>query len=235
VRAIVASIDARARAGPMRLEAGPSASEAARTRAHPRATPAHLRAAPARRWATGKTRTTWPERPDDDRREPVTLERVNTAPHSSSAGAGAPKASLPPRLLRGITAVRKRLPHATDFGELFECFDDRIARAPELWEHSHLREHEPLVAIAVAVARRYRPGFEPLRHRVFELGHTGFWHGAVAGNNALACLFFDEHVALGLVTVSNAFDGSSRTDFVRFGQVGLDCPSAARSRGRMPS
>lgn len=130
--------------------------------------------------------------------------------------------------------MRRRLPRATDFGALFECFDDRIASSPDLWEHSHLREHELLYAIAVAASREYRPGFEPRASRVYEIGDTGFWHGAVVGSNALACIFYDEGVGLGLITVSNAFDGSNRTDFVRFGRVVLGRPTVPISLGRMP-
>lgn len=185
-----------------------------------------------------------PNDPSDDRRGAVTLERVNAASQpfssssssssSSSAGAGAPKPGVPPRLLRGIHAVRKRLPRATDFGELFDCFDDRIASAPELWEHSHMREHELLLAIAVAVGREHRPGFEPRAGRLFEIGDTGFWHGCIMGSNALACIFYDEGVELGLVAVSNAFDGSNRTDFVRFGRVVIGRPTVTVSPGRTP-
>jgi hypothetical protein len=145
---------------------------------------------------------------------------------SSSSASGPSTAAVPPRLLRAIDTVRARLPTATDFAELYERFDDHIARAPELWESSHLREDDVLFSIAVTVAARIRPGFQALMCSLYEVGDTGFWHGAVTGTNALACLFYDERAGIGLVALSNPFDGTGRTDFVRLTRVMLAPPSS---------
>lgn len=154
---------------------------------------------------------------------------------SSSDSSSAPKLGVPPRLLRGILAVRLRLPTAKDFGKLYACFDDRVARVPELWDSSRVVEHPLLCSIAVGVGRRYRPGFEPKACRIFEVGGTGFLHGAVIGTTGLAGLFYDEHVGMGLVALNNPFDGTNRIDFVRFGQVVLGSPSVAEGAAtRMP-
>jgi hypothetical protein len=123
--------------------------------------------------------------------------------------------------------VRKRLPRATDFARLYEHFDDHVARAPELWPCSTLRDDQVLFSIAVTIARQFRAGFEPLTCMLYEVGDTGFWHGAVMGTNALVCLFYDERVGLGLAALSNPFDGTHRTDFVRFTKVRLGGPSTA--------
>lgn len=131
---------------------------------------------------------------------------------------------MPPSLLQAVEDVRQHLRTATDFGELFERFDDHIARAPSLREHSHRREEQHLFSIAVTLAARYRPGFQPFSCRLYEIGDTGFLHGAVMGNNAMACLFYDERVGVGLVAVSNAFDGSNRTELFRFGPPRLGPP-----------
>lgn len=121
--------------------------------------------------------------------------------------------------------MRMRLPTARDFGKLYECFDDRVARAPELWESSHLVEHPLSYSVAVAVGQRYRPGFQPKSCRILEVGDTGFLHGAVIGTTGLACLFYDERLGMGLVALCNPFDGSNRTDFVRFGPKMIGPPS----------
>lgn len=160
--------------------------------------------------------------------------RSSSSPNSAHSS-GAPELRIPPRLARGIIAVRLRLPTAKDFGRLYECFDDRIARVPELWESSRIVEQPLLRSIAVGVGRRYRPGFEPKACRIFEIGDTGFLHGAVIGTTGLACLFYDEQVGMGLVALSNPFDGTNRTDFVRFGQVLLGSPSVVEgAASRMP-
>lgn len=157
------------------------------------------------------------------------VHRVNAPSHPSSCSSsatGASKAAVPPHLLRAIDGVRKRLPKATDFAKLYERFDDHIARAPELWESSHLREDDVLFSIAVTIAAKLRPGFQPLMCSLYEVGDTGFWHGAVTGTHALACLFYDEHMGIGLVAVSNPFDGTGRTDLVRFTKV-MPAPASA--------
>jgi hypothetical protein len=127
--------------------------------------------------------------------------------------------------------VRQRLPTAKDFATLYELFDDRIAMAPGLWDCSRLRDNELLLSVAVTVAERLRPGFEPKTCRLYEIGDTGFWHGAVIGNRALACLFYDERMGLGLIALSNPFDGTHRTDFVRFthGMLGHSSPEGDAS------
>jgi hypothetical protein len=144
---------------------------------------------------------------------------------SSSDSSRAPEGGIPPRLLRGIIAVRQYLPKATEFSTLFEMFDDRVVRAPGFWDHSHLRDNELLRSIAVNLATRLRPGFEAKACRIYEVGDLGFWHGAVIGTNALACIFYDERMNLGLVTLSNPFDGTNRTELVRFKPVTRDHPS----------
>jgi len=154
---------------------------------------------------------------------------------SSSDSSRAPELGVPPRLLRGILAVRLRLPTARDFGKLYECFDDRVARAPELWGSSRVVEYPLLRSIAVRVGQRYRPGFEPKACKIFEIGRTGFLHGAVIGTTGLACLFYDEQVGMGLVALSNPFDRTNRTDFVRFGPLVLGSPSVVDDAAtRMP-
>jgi hypothetical protein len=131
--------------------------------------------------------------------------------------------------VRAIDHVRAHLPKATDFAELYERFDDRVARAPELWDNSQPREHQVLFSIAVAISRQIRPGFEPKTCMLYEVGDTGFWHGAVLGSNALACLFYDQRGGLGLVALSNPIAGAGPTDFVRFAHGTLVPPSAAGS------
>jgi hypothetical protein len=126
---------------------------------------------------------------------------------------------VPPRLLRAIDTLRKLLPRATDFAELYEHFDDHLVRTPELWASSEPREDDFLFALAVAIATRFRPGFQPLSWSLYEVGDTGFWHGAVKGTNAMACLFYDERAGLGLVVLNNPFDGTCETHFVRFTRV----------------
>lgn len=121
--------------------------------------------------------------------------------------------------MRGIVAVRQFLPKAKEFSELYEMFDDRVVRVPGFWDHSHHRDNELLRSIAVTVSTKLRPGFEERACRIYEVGTTGFWHGAVIGTNALACIFFDERMNLGLVTLSNPFDGTHRTELVRFKPV----------------
>lgn len=137
--------------------------------------------------------------------------------------------------MRGILAVRLRLPTARDFGTLYECFDDRVVRVPGLWESSRVVEHPLSSSIAIAVGQRYRPGFEVKAGRILEVGDTGFLHGAIFGTTGLAVVFYDEHVTMGLVALTNPFDGSNRTDFVRFGPAVLGPPSVFdEAAGRMP-
>jgi hypothetical protein len=159
---------------------------------------------------------------------------MNGSSHASSAGPSA--ASVPPHLQQGIEAVRARLRDASDFAELFQCFDERIARSPELWSSSRVRHDDLLVAIVASIAARLRPGFQLVRCSLYEVGDTGFWHGALMGTNAMACLFYDEQVGIGLVTLSNPFDGSGQTDFVRLTKVtrpraGAEGCPPGRSRG----
>lgn len=219
------------------LASGQPVGHSRRSSARPSATPTHPSAASAHPLATPRARSTSHEKPDDARREAVTLERVNEPSRSpsSSDSSRAPELRIPPRLARGIIAVRLRLPTAKDFGKLYECFDDRVARVPELWESSQIIEQPLLGSIAVGVGQRYRPGFEPKASRIFEIGDTGFLHGAVIGTTGLACLFYDEHLGMGLVALSNPFDGTNRTDFVRFGPMMLGSPSGVESATtRMP-
>lgn len=155
---------------------------------------------------------------------------MNEPSHTSSDPSGAREPGVPPRLLRGIHTVRRRLPKAKDFAELYECFDERVAQVPELWASSQLRDDPSLYSIVVAVATTCRPGFEPKGCRLYTVGDTGFWHGAIIGSNALACLFYDEPVGLGLAAVSNPFDGTGYTHFVRFTRVPVGSPSEAGTR-----
>jgi len=144
---------------------------------------------------------------------------VNAPTNPSSSAprfGGVAKADVPRRLRRAIEAVRKRLPEATDFGELYELFDERVGRAPGLWEHSLRREHQLLFSMAVNIAQQRRPGYEPHTSMLFDIGDTGFSHGVVAGNNAIASLFFDEPVGMGLVAVCDPFDRRSGIEYVRF-------------------
>lgn len=121
--------------------------------------------------------------------------------------------------------MRQFLPRAKEFTELFELFDDRVVRAPGFWDHSHLRDNALLRSIAVHVSTKLRPGFEAKACRIYEVADLGFWHGAVIGTNALACIFYDATINLGLVTLSNPFDGTNRTELVRFKPVPRDHPS----------
>jgi hypothetical protein len=136
--------------------------------------------------------------------------------------------------MRGIRTVRHRLPRDRDLATLFELFDERIARVPELWESSNLREHPVLGSIAVIIARQVRPSFEPKACRLYEVGDTGFWHGALVSSDTLACLFYDELMGLGLVALSNPLEGTP-TEFIRFTRVTLGPPdAAAEAPWRMP-
>jgi len=136
--------------------------------------------------------------------------------------------------MRGIRTVRQRLPTARDFATLFELFDERVAKVPELWESSNLRDHSVLSEIAVIIARQLQPSFEPGACRLYEVGDTGFWHGALVSSDTLACLFYDELMGLGLMALSHPFDGSP-TAFIRFTRVPLGDPSApAEAPWRMP-
>jgi hypothetical protein len=128
--------------------------------------------------------------------------------------------------MRGIRTVRQRLPTARDFATLFELFDERVARVPELWASSNLREHPMLGSTAVIIARQLRPSFEPRACRLYEVGDTGFWHGALVSSDTLACLFYDELMGLGLMALSNPFDGTP-TAFIRFTRVTLGPPDGA--------
>lgn len=125
--------------------------------------------------------------------------------------------------MRAIEAVRKQLPAATDFARLYELFEDRVGRAPELWEHSHEREHELLLSISVHLARQLQPRHEPRKCVLFEVGDTGFWHGLVLGDDTLAVVFYDDRTRMGLEVVRNAF-GSGHTAFVRFRPTTLGDP-----------
>ena len=136
--------------------------------------------------------------------------------------------------MRGIRTVRQRLSTARDFATLFELFDERVARVPELWQSSNLREHPLLGSIAVIIARQVRPSFEPKACRLYEVGDTGFWDGALVSGDTMACLFYDELMGLGLMALGNPFDGSP-TAFIRFTRVPLGPPDAPDDASlRMP-
>jgi hypothetical protein len=142
---------------------------------------------------------------------------MNASSHPSCAcsSSGAPTAELPRRLRRAIETVRKRLPQASPFPQLYALFQDRVGGAPGLWEHSHRREHQLLFSIAVHLARQLRPDFEPRTSMLFEVGDTGFSHGVVMGGETLVCLFYDERTRMGLAAISRPFEGGSAR-FVRF-------------------
>lgn len=133
----------------------------------------------------------------------------------SCSSSSAPTAEIPRRLRRAIELVRKRLPQASQFPQLYGLFQERVGGAPGLWEHSHRREHQLLFSIAVHLGRQLRPGFEPRTSMLFEVGGTGFSHGAVMGDETLVCLFYDERTSTGLAAISRPFEGGS-TRFVRF-------------------
>lgn len=115
--------------------------------------------------------------------------------------------------------MRRQLPGATDFEQLYELFDERVGRAPGLWEHSHRREHQLLFSMAVNIAQQVRPGFEPQSSMLFDVADTGFSHGVVVGTTAMACLFYDEHAGVGLVTICEPSPWGRVLELVRFRPV----------------
>jgi hypothetical protein len=148
---------------------------------------------------------------------------ASTYTSSSPHFVGSAELRAPRRLRRAIESIRKRLPEASDFGQLYELFHERIGGAPCLWEHSRRREHQLLFSMVVHISRQLRPGYEPHTSMLFDIGDTGFSHGVVMGNDALASVFHDEHVGMGLVAVCNPFDRGGleyvRCKPVMFGHV----------------
>lgn len=125
----------------------------------------------------------------------------------------------PPELLRALEALRERLPVETELSELYELFDDRMVRTPALWSSSEPGHHDLLYGIVTTLAPRLRPGWLPMHDSFYEVRGTGFWHGAVYGTNAMACVFYDEGMSMGLIALCNPFDGSGQTHLVRITQV----------------
>lgn len=117
----------------------------------------------------------------------------------------------------------------TDFGELYECYDDHVVHRPELWDCSRAGGNARLTTLVTTVATRLRPEFLALSSCHYEILGTGFWHGMVTGTG-IACFFYDEPSGRGLMALLDPFDGSAMTHFGRFTRVMLD-----RVDGRMPN
>lgn len=167
--------------------------------------------------ATARTGSNRSKRPSDGRERAVTVVAMST-PQASQAEPTT--GSLPsPELLQAIEAVREQLPTATDFDELFALFDDRVVRSPGLWSSSRRVGHDLLYGIIMSIAPRLRPGFHPVRSSFLEVRGTGFWHGAVYGSNAMACVFYCERSRMGLMALCNPFDSTGMTHYVRITRV----------------
>lgn len=168
----------------------------------------------------------WQQMYGDTRSTAVTVIVMNgstQAPPHGSFEVQAPS----PSLLEAIERIRSRLPVATDFAKLYELFDELVAAGRDLWSSSEDGRNHDLLTVARAVAVQARPRFAPLTSACFEVQGTGFWHGMVGGVDGIACFFYDERAGLGLMAVTNPFDGSSETCFIRFTRVEL--PASSRS------
>lgn len=148
------------------------------------------------------------------------------APHGGPSKASAPSSEL----IAALERVRARLPLATDFAQLYEYIDEQIASRSDLWPSSKDGGNDRLVTLVASIAAGLRSDFMPQMSAHFEIRDTEFWHGMITGESGLVCFFYDGRVGAGLMSMTNPFDGTGLTHFVRITRVMLEHPG-----GRMPN
>ncbi|MCX4246320.1 hypothetical protein [Paraliomyxa miuraensis] len=150
--------------------------------------------------------------------------RSHGPPRSPSSAHGA---QLPHLQLR-IESLRARLHGTQELADLYDYYDEHVAREPELFDCSETREHDGLLSVATRLSARLHSGFEPTNHALFEVHGAGFWHGVISGKltdgagnrkSGLACFFYDERTGKGLVAVCAPLDPGGEIELSRFSYV----------------